>query len=360
MDKVIKVLQLARTNRVGPVAFKTLLSFYKDIDTIIENIPRWVERGGGENIQLYPIQKAKEEYNRLQEIGGFLIDLTMPDYPRRLKGIPDSPIVLSGIGYKSLLNKEKVALVGTRNASLNGRNFARKISFDLGQKGYKIVSGMASGMDRCAHEGALESGTIAVLGTGVNVPYPTENKDIYEDIKRMGLVLSEYPLDTKPMPYQFPARNRIIAGLSEGVIVVEAQLKSGSLITADCALKYGRHLFAVPGSPMDERASGVNRLIQNGANLITGADDVVKILKEKTSFCLRDSALMSDFNWIPDIKISDREKVISLLSYEPIFIDKLIEECHIPTQVVHVILVELELSDRIIRYPSNYISLKMK
>ena len=254
-------------------------------------------------------------------------------------------------------------VVGSRNDSLNGRNFTRKISAKINEAGYTIVSGMAIGIDRAAHEGSLDApnGTIAVLGCGVDVVYPYENHDLYGEILEKGLIISEYAPKTQAKNTYFPQRNRIISGISEALLVVEAGEKSGSLITADFAKKQGKKIFAVPSSPLDERAGGCNRLIQNGAVLVQNVKDILDRIDPMTKRLVLNE--VEEEIEVPPLKYDGRklktarQVVLQNLSVIPTDVDCLITETHLPPNEVNAVLVELELAGRLERHYPNRVSL---
>ena len=303
----------------------------------------------------------------MEKIGAELIAFNEPAYSPLLAKITDAPPLISVLGYKSLMQKKSVAVVGTRDASINGRNMARKLGFELSKADITVVSGLALGIDAAAHEGALnepscKGSTIAVLGTGINVPYPQSNQNIYDRIKETGLLVSELPFGTPPQQNNFPRRNRIISGLSVGVVVVEAKKKSGSLITANMALEQGREVYAIPGSPLDARSQGGNHLIKQGGMLIETPADIIDSVKADKTFRLNEDIYTEDFTYIPE-KISDlelaeiRSKIISLLGNGPVLQDDLIRTSGASAASVSIVLVELELAGKLERLAGNKINL---
>lgn len=255
-----------------------------------------------------------------------------------------------------------MAEVGARNASLNARNFARKIAADLGAGGLLVVSGMARGKDTAAHEGALETGTVAVLDGGVDVVYPKENQDLYDNLVQSGVIVSEMPPGTKPIARHFPQRNQIISGMSRGVVVVEAPPRSGSLITARLAAEQEREVFAVPGSPLDPRASGANKLIRNGATLTESAEDIFESLNDLFSRPLSEGEPLDFLGTSPsqpdENKISKARAVIKEnLSPSAVSVDEIIRNCQFSPPAVAMVLLELELAGRLERHPGNRVSL---
>ena len=282
--------------------------------------------------------------------------------------------MISVLGDATLMNKQCISMVGARNASLNGRKFAQKLASELGTKNQVIVSGLARGIDTASHNGALETGTIAVVAGGIDVIYPEENTGLYEQIKECGLIIAENKLGQKPYAQSFPKRNRIVSGLSKGVIVVEATMRSGSLITARLAGEQGRDVFAVPGHPLDPRAAGTNYLLRDGATIVRNAHDVLESLNDFTDQTMRESApANNDFHTIlapelsknfaqdlaqdNDIPQNSQEIVLNNLSFTPVSVDELIRACHLSIPVLQIILLELELAERIKRTPGNKVSL---
>ncbi len=366
-EEKIYWLQLYRSENIGPATFKDLIRYYKTPKDALQAIPEIAAKGGRKNIKICPYEVALKEYEKTKDFGGDIIISSQDEYPELLRHISDAPPVLSVIGDVSLLNKQSIAIVGTRNATINGKQFAKKIAYDLVGEDYVVVSGLALGIDRKAHEGALMKNggdTIAVIGCGIDVCYPERNIDIYEQIKKGGLIVSEFPLGSSPQAMNFPRRNRIISGLSLGVIVVEAQLRSGSLITAKMALEQNREVFAVPGSPLDARGSGPNSLIKQGAHLIENAMDVCEVFKSNRSFVLREESLSieePEFSRDTECDIdSARKKVLENFGANSISIDSIIEETGISYSTISLILLELELAGRLERHPGGYVSLIME
>src|SRR3954469_7843549 len=271
-------LRLARTENVGPVTFRNLIARFGTASAALEELPRLAARGGKGNFVLADESEAERELEALAKLGGRLIAACEAEYPPGLKALEAPPPVISVLGHPHLLQKEMIAIVGARNASALARKFADTLSRELGFAGLVVVSGLARGIDTSAHEAALAVGTVAVVAGGVDIIYPPENEKLYGEIKNRGVIVSEMRLGEAPQARHFPRRNRIISGLSRGVVVVEAAEKSGSLITAQYALEQGREIFAVPGSPLDPRAKGANRLIKDGATLTESAEDILSVL----------------------------------------------------------------------------------
>lgn len=385
---IISTLQLIRSNGVGPVTFHKLMARYGDIDTVLKSIIHFKNK-----IELSDIKEINTEYLKLEKQGGAWVDFGHALYPELLSYIDDAPPALATIGNTDLLQRPMIGIVGARNASTNGRRLTQKIARELGQAGYVIVSGLARGIDTAAHEAALETGTIAVLANGVDVVYPPENRKLYDEIAKNGLLISENPMGTEPAAGFFPRRNRIISGLCRGVILIEAAMKSGSLITARFALDQGREVFAVPGSPLDPRAGGPNHLIKTGqAHLVENTDDILNILNDLNGLNIKNTAIsfaldkVSQYDGIPDnepqddlftapliqaknpqppaaiqnpVSLTDdmaRDLVLNHLGASPCEIDNLVYATKLPTSKVLAILVELELIGQIQRVAGNQVT----
>ena len=286
-----------------------------------------------------------------------------PGYPALLRAIADPPPVLFVLGHSNLLSREGVAIVGARNASASGARFARQIAGEIGAQGLNIVSGMARGIDAAAHAGALDSGTVAVMAGGVDVIYPKENEALYHDIAATGVVLSEVAMGTQATARHFPRRNRLISGLSLGVVVVEAAMRSGSLITARLAGEQGREVFAVPGSPLDPRAKGSNGLIRQGAALTEGAADVLEGLERMRERRIEEpmtGPLSGQTQVQPDEAdlAQARDLIGGLLGPTPVEVDELIRQSELTPPIVITILLELDLAGRLDRHPGNKVSIR--
>lgn len=267
-------LRLIRSQSVGPISFFQFLDKFGSAEATLEALPHLAKRQG-KTVRVVTMAQAEDEMAALQKLGARLLAWGEPDYPEPLSYIPDPPPLLSVLGDVDLLNTSCLGIVGARNASANGRSLTRKIAADMGAAGWVVASGMARGIDTEAHKGALTTGTIAVLAGGIDHVYPKENQSLYDAIKKSGALISECAPGTVPKAGHFPRRNRIISGLSWGVLVVEATKRSGSLITARMALEQGREIFAVPGWPSDPRAGGPNTLLRSGAVLTESAEDIL-------------------------------------------------------------------------------------
>src|SRR5215468_4571255 len=271
-------LRLIRSENVGPVTFRALLRRFGNARAAIEALPELARRGGrSAPLRVFSAAQAEQELGAVGRIGARLLSAEDPDYPDALAAIYDAPPLLYLRGDAALLRRKAVAIVGARNASANGRRLAEDIARDVGAAGFVVVSGLARGIDHAAHRGSLDSGTIAVVAGGIDIAYPPDNEELQREIAQRGTLVAEMPPGTVPQAKHFPRRNRLISGLSLGVLVVEAALQSGSLITARMALEQGRDVLAVPGSPLDPRCRGTNNLRQ-GAILAEGAADVIAAL----------------------------------------------------------------------------------
>ena len=348
-------LRLARTDRIGPVSFRQLLDRFGSASRALDALPDLARRAGSTGHDLPAVGRIDAELAAGEKRGAVLLVLGDTGYPDRLAAIDPPPPVLWTRGDLSLLSRETMAMVGARIASAGGQRIARGLAQALGQDGFVVVSGMARGIDAAAHAGSLATGTLAVLGGGVDDVYPTDNADLYGQIVEQGCVVSESPMGARAQARDFPRRNRIISGLSRGVIVVEAELRSGSLITARLAGEQGRDVFAVPGSPLDPRSKGPNELLRQGAILCEGVDDVRRGLE--TLRTLREPP-GEGFGAIPDeIDEALIERVAALLSPTPTPRDELARACHAPVSHVAGALLELSLAGRASLLPGGMASL---
>jgi DNA processing protein len=348
-------LRLARTDRVGPVTFKQLLDRFGTAERAIEALPDLLRRGGHGH-DLPPAADIEAEIEAGSRIGARLIVLGDPDYPEMLAAVDPPPPMLWALGDASLMARPCIAVVGARIASAGGQRIARGLSQQLGEAGHVVVSGLARGIDAAAHLGALPTGTAAVLGGGVDDIYPPDNADLYRQIAEQGCIVSESPVGARAQAKDFPRRNRIISGLSRGVIVVEAELRSGSLITARLAGEQGRDVFAVPGSPLDPRSRGPNELLRQGAILCEGVDDVERAFS--TLHTLGEPPADNPFAGAPD-EVDDAflERVAALLSPTPTPRDELARALSAPVGMVAAALLELSLAGRATLLPGGLVSL---
>ena len=326
-------------------------------------------RLGRQKVTVASRAAAERELAALDRIGARILCWGEPHYPKPLEAVEDAPPVLTLLGQPELLDAPIVAVVGARNASANGRRLAQDIAAGLGEEGIVVASGMARGIDAAAHAGALATGSIAVVAGGIDNVYPEENRGLYQALATQGAIVAELPLGTEPQARHFPRRNRIISGMSLGVVVVEAAAKSGSLITARFALEQGREVFAVPGSPLDPRCRGGNDLLRNGATLTENAGDVVTQLgpllrgapfvPPSRPMAERKLPLMAPPAAPQPISVDDDsgiEMVLEILSPTPVAVDEVVRQCHLSAAAVATLLLELELAGRIERHPGNLVS----
>jgi len=355
-------LRLYRSENVGPVTFFRLIEQFGSAGGALDALPALARRGGRKKpITICSKAEAEREMDRIEATGGVMIASIEPDFPASLHGLDTAPLLIA-LGNPHLLSRPAIAIVGARNASAAGRRMAELLTRDLGASGLLIVSGLARGIDTAAHEAALPTGTVAVMAGGVDVVYPPENIGLYRRIRDEGCILSEMPPGTQPQAAHFPRRNRLISGCALGVVVIEATLRSGSLITARFALEQGRDVFAVPGSPLDSRSQGPNGLIRQGAILTENADDVLGAIQEQGQRLLTEPDPY-DFRPspapIPDertLAIS-REKLLQSLGPTPVTVDEIIRQCQLSPSIVSLNLLELELAGRIERHPGHRVSL---
>ncbi|PZU72932.1 MAG: DNA-protecting protein DprA [Brevundimonas sp.] len=336
-------LRLARTDRIGPVAFTQLLTRYGSAERALAALPDLARKSGAASVPP-PAETVERELAAGQPIGARLLVLGDPDYPAMLEALDPPPPILWTRGRTELLNRPSVAVVGARIASAGGQRIARGLAQQLGQAGHVVVSGLARGIDAAAHEGALATGTVAVLGGGVDDIYPADHADLYARIADLGCVVSESPVGARAQARDFPRRNRIISGLSRGVVVVEAEIRSGSLITARLAAEQGRDVFAVPGSPLDPRARGPNELLRQGAVLCEGIEDI-----ERAFDTLRTLRAPAPPPLIFDEGAADPaflDRVAALLSPTPTPRDEIARALDAPVGRVAAALLELSLTGR--------------
>ncbi|SDG57136.1 DNA-processing protein DprA [Roseospirillum parvum] len=360
-------LRLWRSENVGPVAFRHLLASHGSAAAALEALPELAARGGRKRpIRVASQRRAAQELAAIEQLGGHLLAQGEAGFPPLLATLPDAPPMLCVLGNPHILKTPTLAVVGARNASINGRKLAHRIAHDLAEAGFLVISGLARGIDTAAHAGALAAGrspgTVAVLAGGADVIYPPENASLYDHILGLGAVVSEMPPGTEPQAKLFPRRNRIISGAALGVVVVEASARSGSLITARLAGEQGREVMAVPGSPLDPRAEGPNHLIRQGATLVGSAAEVIEALgpPERRALAAPDEPAFSP----PPVAIAPqaeldmaRHRLGRELGPGAVTVDELIRRCQLSPSAVAVALVELELAGRLERQPGNRVAL---
>ena len=348
-------IQLARSPGIGPVTFRQLLQRFGSGAEALAALPDLARRGGGKDLRIFPRNDAERERERVDKLGARYLVLGQGLYPSLLAAMEDAPALLIAKGDLKLLDRPAVAMVGARNASAAACRFARGLAHDLGREGLVVVSGLARGIDAAAHDGAMDSGTIGCAAGGIDIFYPPENEARQRRMFDVGLVVSERPPGLEPRARDFPRRNRIIAGLSSGTVVVEAAPRSGSLITARLAAEAGREVMAVPGSPLDPRAQGCNQLIRDGATLIQNASDVVE--------ALRPSALRlaepprAPFEPPAEPREAERQAIQDLLGPVAVAVDELVRLSGASPAEVQLVLLELDLAGRLDRHAGGRVSL---
>jgi len=355
------LLRLIRSENVGPRTVRALLEHYGDASAALEALPALARRGGAARaITVCSRAEAEREIETAEALGASFAAVGEAAYPARLAEIDDAPPLLAVRGDLATLGRPMIALVGSRNASAAGLKFAERLARDLGAAGYVIASGLARGIDGAAHRASLATGTVAVLAGGQDHIYPPEHVGLLDALLAHGAAVSEMPFGYGPRARDFPRRNRIISGLSLGVVIIEAAARSGSLITARFALEQGREVFAVPGSPLDPRAEGTNGLIKQGATVVTEAADVIAVV-EPIRGVLREppgrapgEPLLPDHD---DIDAGVRARVVELLGPTPVGLDDLVRLSGAPPGIVRTILLELELAGRVERQRGSLFSL---
>ena len=354
-------LRLARTPGIGPIRYFELIERLGSAEAALEALPGFGFRPPSE-------RSAEEELETLARLGATPVWFGDDVYPAPLSRIADPPPFLAALGDLSLAAAPVVAIVGARNASAAGQRIAERLARALGEAGFTVVSGLARGIDTAAHRGALASGTIAVLAGGIDRPYPPQNRALFDAMAADGLVLAENPPGFQARAQDFPRRNRLVAGLAAGVVVIEAAARSGSLITARLAAEEGRQVFAVPGSPLDPRNAGGHELIRNGATLTTGADDIAEALADSI-------APPPSIRPAPTRPVRAKspppapaapsagngreaeDSLLSALGPVPVTVDELARRCHLSSGAVAAMLLDLELAGRVERHPGQRVSL---
>ena len=355
-------LRLIRTQNVGPASFRDLINRFGSAETALEMLPELMISGGlNKTVRIPSVAEAEAEMEAARKAGARFVAIGEPDYPPLLTTIDHPPPLLAMKGEGAVFGLPAVAIVGARNASLAGIKMARTLAAELGRDGYGIVSGLARGIDTAAHQGSLSTGTVGVLAGGLDMPYPPENIDLIDEIcERGGAVISEMPFGWQPRAQDFPRRNRLVAGASFGLVVVEAAKRSGSLISARLAGEMGRLMFAVPGSPLDPRAGGTNGLIKDGAALVTEAADISAAIAPLTGVTASRAARLEeppDFSATPPPGEEGRARVVEALGPTPVLPDEIIHHTGLHPAQVFMVLLELDLAGRLERHAGGSVSL---
>ena len=345
-----------RTPGIGPVTYRQLIARFGTAGAALAAVPDLARRGGGKVPAIRTRDEAEREIARVDRLGAKWLVLGQGLYPRLLAELEDAPPLLTARGELNLLDRQSVAIVGARNASAAACRFARGLAYDLGQVGLVVISGLARGIDSAAHDGALATGTIGIVAGGIDVFYPPENEERQKALYERGLVLAEMPPGTEPRARHFPYRNRIIAGMASGTVVVEAAPRSGSLITARLAAEAGREVMAVPGSPLDPRAQGCNQLIRDGATLIQNAADVIEAVRPVQA---RVASATADYR--PEGVNGEEDPpgdIERLLGPSPVPVDEIIRLSGASSGAVQMALLELDLAGRLDRHAGGKVSLR--
>lgn len=362
----ISWLRLIRSDNVGPATFRDLINHFGSAETALAMLPELSRRGGSTRaIRIATQAEAEAELETATRFGARFVGIGEPDYPPALRQIDGAPPLIAARGNLAIATVPSVGVVGARNASISGAKFAALMARDIGRAGYAIVSGLARGIDTAAHRASLDTGTIAALAGGLDRPYPPENLDLLREIwDGRGLAISEMPFGWDARARDFPRRNRLIAGVALGVVVVEAAARSGSLITARLAADFGRQVFAVPGSPLDPRCEGTNGLLKDGAMVTTRPDDVLQALAPLSEIDLfsgheADEPGEDDRSMILPPSDGDRARITDALGPTPVEVDDIIRHTGLPAQAVYLVLLELDIAGRLHRHPGGLVSIGM-
>ncbi len=343
-------LRLIRSPNIGPVTYRQLIARFGSAAAALDALPDLIMRGGGRATVRANAGEIEREMKATEAAGARYLFLGDSDYPHLLGHLDNAPPAIMVRGDVTLLQRDPVAIVGARNASAGACRFARTLAYELGDAGFAVVSGLARGIDTAVHTGSIDSGTIAVIAGGIDIAYPPENRELQDAIAERGLLIAEMPPGTEPRARHFPYRNRIIAGLSFGTVVIEAAPKSGSLITARLAAEAGREVMAIPGSPLDPRSHGCNQLIREGATLVQSAAEIAELLRPMDERVVRRTdANTSTRAAIEDGGDSDRRAVIDLMGMTYVSVDELVRQSGASQPVAQMVLLELELAGKLER-----------
>jgi DNA processing protein len=349
-------LQLLRSANIGPVTYSHLIQRFGSAEAALEALPMLAARGGGRAPRIADPGAVRREISAVEKLGARYLFVDDPDFPALLAELESAPPALIVRGRVELAARMVIAMVGARNASAAACRFARQIALGLGEAGVTVVSGLARGIDTAAHVGSIGTGTIGVIASGIDLAFPPENAALQERVAREGLLLAEQPPGTEPLARFFPSRNRIIAGLALGTVVVEAAPRSGSLITARIAAEAGRDVMAVPGSPLDPRAQGCNLLIREGATLVQSVDDILEAVRPIDARAVREPGRGYAAEPPEDASDADRSRIAGLLGPVPVAVDELIRQSGLAPSVVQTVLLELELAGRLERHAGGRVS----
>lgn len=362
-------LRLIRSDNVGPATFRDLINHFGSAEAALDALPELSRRGGStRSIRIATIADAEREIETAHRFGARFLGIGEPDYPPALRQIDAAPPLIAAKGDLGVATLPAVGIVGSRNASISGTKFAAMMARDIGRAGYAVVSGLARGIDAAAHRASLETGTIAAMAGGLDQPYPPENVDLLEQITGgRGLAISEMPFGWEPRARDFPRRNRLIAGVAFGVVVIEAAARSGSLITARLAGEFGRLVFAVPGSPLDPRCEGTNGLLKDGAIVTTKPQDVLQALAPISELDLfssneADEPAEDDAggrSLAPPPNDDERLVIVQSLGPTPVEIDDIIRHTGLAPSSVYLVLLELDIAGRLERHAGGFVSLTM-
>lgn len=372
-------LRLIRSENVGPATFRDLINHFRSAGAALEALPELMAKNNsGRRIKIASRDIAEREMDSAQRFGARFIGMGEPEYPTILRNIDYPPPLLCIRGNTDTFKKTSIAIVGSRNASISGNKLTTRFASELGQAGIVVVSGLARGIDTSAHTHSLKTGTVAVFAGGIDTIFPEENTNLASAIlDNDGLLVSEMPVGWRPRSQDFPKRNRLIAGLCEATLVIEAAKRSGSLISARLANEAGRAVFAIPGSPLDPRSEGANWLIKQGATLVTSPQDIIDDILATTErsnnldeaddlFAYQENALEKEKDDIPDaggvISMEEsneeiRDRILKALGPSPVEIDDIIRFANATPGQVQMVIVELSLAGRIERHSGNRVSL---
>ncbi len=361
-------LRLIRSDNIGPVTFRDLINHFGSAEAALDALPDLSRRGGAaRSPRIATLAQAEREMESATRFGARFVGIGEPDYPPALREIDGAPPLIAMKGSTTTVIRPSLGIVGSRNASINGAKFAAMLARQCGQAGYTIASGLARGIDAAAHAASLSTGTVAMLAGGLDKPYPPENFRLLDDIyANGGATISEMPFGWEPRARDFPRRNRLIAGVSLGVLIVEAAERSGSLITARLAGDFGRLVFAVPGSPLDSRCHGTNRLIKDGATLVTEAADILDALSPMMEprldlqHVVREGTGDQPISQTGD-RAGDKERAIlaEALGPSPVETDDIIRHTGLPAATVYLLLLELDIAGKLNRHSGGRISMIM-